>query len=55
MTFTVSIGIASEHVHDDPWAAARTALSRAIESGGNCVICENAPRHGDFGQLADAA
>lgn len=55
VTFTVSIGIASEHVHEDPWAAARTALSHAIEGGGNQVISARAPRHGEFDQLADAA
>jgi diguanylate cyclase (GGDEF)-like protein len=36
--FTVSVGVAGEHSHDDPWAAARHGLELAQRSGGNCVV-----------------
>lgn len=35
--FTVSVGVAGEHAHEDPWAAARTALEYAQRAGGNQV------------------
>ncbi|MBO9534476.1 MAG: GGDEF domain-containing protein [Solirubrobacteraceae bacterium] len=40
--FTVSIGIAGEHSHDDPWAAARRGLELAKDTGGNRVVLAEA-------------
>ncbi len=40
--FTVSIGIAGEHSHDDPWAAARRGLELARDTGGNRVVLAEA-------------
>jgi diguanylate cyclase (GGDEF)-like protein len=58
--FTISVGVAGEHSHDDPWAAARRGLGHAQESGGNFVVLAETPlleRHQDPAdvRLADAA
>lgn len=54
-TFTVSIGIASDHDRDDPWAAARAAAAHAVAGGGNQVVTDSTPRHAEFDGLAEAA
>lgn len=52
--FTVSVGVAGEHSHDDPWAAARRGLGHAKESGGNCVVLAEAPMTATAQDPADA-
>lgn len=56
VAFTVSIGVAGEHSHTDPWAAARRGLQYSRERGGNHVSLAEAPLLAEVpGPLADAA
>jgi diguanylate cyclase (GGDEF)-like protein len=60
VAFTVSIGVAGEHSHAEPWAAARRGLELAQASGGNQVVLAEAEllsEHPDPAdeRLADAA
>jgi GGDEF domain-containing protein len=63
LKYTVSIGLASDHAHTDPWTAALIALDDARARGGNRIALATptrpslveAPKVVDDGDLADAA